>query len=243
MNRIQILDSILLQNQVNSLLNDQLSAFEHRSLPRNIRRFYTQHGDILKLIIECILLKMFVIDRNGTYADILTGQRLSSTKLSRYLFVIGTLIKQNTSIPLLHKFSTIANFLNSIVFLNEGVYPTLLHRITRTKYINVSTSLTSNPESISYEFQDRQLIWSAFAEAAAALQLPRLWNRNIKKNQKNNQLVVVNNGICPMDGHIVCNAHIVNCCGKIYCYICAVNLIGDNCLSCGKLVESVSVYI
>lgn len=244
MNRIQILDSILLDDQVLTLLNDKLKAFEDRSLPRTITRFYTRHSDKLKLLIELILIKLLIIDRNATYADLLTGQRLVFKY--RLPFVIGSLLRRVKSSQF-DRFASIGRFINTVAFLVQGTYPTLLHRLTGTQYVNVARSLTSSPESVSYEFQDRQLVWSALAEAAATLNVPRWWNRNNRKVRRVGGAagggvggdVVRSNGTCPVCEHTVCNAHVVGCCGSVYCYICCISLVGEECFACGEVVKSV----
>lgn len=61
----------------------------------------------------------------------------------------------------LHLSAKIANLLNSLVFLKQGLYPTVLHRV-----LNLRTKLTdpNQPRSTDLSTLTRELLWHSFAE-------------------------------------------------------------------------------
>lgn len=80
----------------------------------------------------------------------------------------------------------VLSLVNFIAFLFKGRYPTLSDRILGVSYIpisNTEVSLASNPEAISYEFQDRQLVWNTLTEFLA-FTLPLISVRKLMINLK-----------------------------------------------------------
>ena len=89
---------------------------------------------------------------------------------------LGKLVRQ------LNKYYAIFSLANFVTFLLNGKFPSLMDRILKVSYIpisNTEVSLASNPEAISYEFQDRQLVWNTLTEFLAftlpLISIKRLW--------------------------------------------------------------------
>lgn len=157
-------------------------------------------------------------------------------------------------LPLMKKLQRIYVFLslgNFLAFLIHGIYPSLTNRILGISYTPLSmtqVSLTSNPETISYEFQDRQLIWNTLTEFLA-FTLPLLSLRKLsvrlewlvkhystKKSPTEPMFRFLPESCCAIcyqesasksiagqnasvDDNMVTNPYITNC-GHVYCYYC-----------------------
>ncbi|CEP24144.1 unnamed protein product [Cyberlindnera jadinii] len=156
---------------------------------------------------------------------------------------------------------------NFLVFLVKGVYPNLLMRLLDIKMSYNSLELAKQKGDVSYEFQNRQLIWNTFLEFILFI-LPIL---------KNSQISAIFTKLLakPSTGKLdsiefkhlkerecaICfetsgkKQRIVNPvetnCGCKYCYVCLVTkLDGANnskekwqCLKCGSPVEYASPYV
>ncbi|GMG19318.1 unnamed protein product [Ambrosiozyma monospora] len=112
------------------------------------------------------------------------SQQLKQTSARLVRALSLTLLKK---LPLIKRVVTCASFLNFLIFLFNGEFPTLLNRLLQIKYtamIPTGVSFASNPETISYEFQDRQLIWNTLTEflvfIVPALSIPKLIRRTMR---------------------------------------------------------------
>ena len=90
-------------------------------------------------------------------------------------------------LPKLTNIFKVLSFSNFIVFLINGRYPNLINRIFRLRYKPINSmdvSFASNPETISFEFQNRQLIWNTLTEFLVYI-LPIISLPKLKRNLNN----------------------------------------------------------
>lgn len=176
-----------------------------------------------------------------------------------------SLIKQyNEKIsPILDKLNKLTSLFNTIIFLIFGDYISIFNRLFNIRYEKVNeltVSFASNPQSISYEFQDRQLIWNTITEVLSNISLPNISNlrKYITKNDGNNNDNSLNNNykhlperycaICfkedeVLENSLITNAYKLDNCGHIYCYLCLMRESKPwNCLRCGVESNKISVY-
>ncbi len=153
---------------------------------------------------------------------------------------------------MLQKLLKVTEFVNGLLFLTTGNYTTLLHRLCGIRHERIDdldVSFASNPQSISYEFQDRQLIWNGITEFLEHVQLPsisssvmRTWRKRWLRNRDREdgsdeegedmgEFKFLPERCCAFcyrgDGHgIVDSSLVTNCyvlpCGHGYCYMCIV---------------------
>jgi peroxin-2 len=134
----------------------------------------------------------------------------------------------------------VLSFLNFIVFLITGKYQSLNLRLLNIKITVFSIELAKlNKGNISFEFQNRQLIWNTFLEFVI-FTLPifqnskfqsifqRLLNRNDNSSNnsaKFNHLKERQCSICyenennKFNDYVITNPYKTNC-GHLYCYVC-----------------------
>lgn len=91
-----------------------------------------------------------------------------ATELEASNPILGFLLRKIMNyLPIIEAGSSFFEVANRIVFFALGDYTTLFYRLFRIRHERLNdsgVSFASNPQSISYEFQDRQLIWNAFTE-------------------------------------------------------------------------------
>lgn len=90
-------------------------------------------------------------------------------------------------LPKLTNIFKVLSFSNFIIFLVNGRYPNLINRIFRLRYKRINSmdvSFASNPETISFEFQNRQLIWNTLTEFLVYI-LPIISLPKLKRNLNN----------------------------------------------------------
>lgn len=276
-NRVLQLDGKLLDNEIFSSLSQRIhAAFGSSSLPVKVQRFATDHADELDLALKLALFKVTVWDKSTTYGLALQNLRLTDgtgstvSKLRRLLLLVTILTRYlygkfeslayrdepvaTKLIPNLQKVYSVLNLANFVAFLVRGRYSTLTNRLLGLTYAPLSNrqvSIASNPETISYEFQDRQLVWNTLTEFLA-FTLPMISMPNLVRNLKRllrirpkssddtGMLKFLPECCCPIcyqtaqnkspnvsvEDNLVTNPYITSC-GHIYCYYCISNKLDE----------------
>jgi peroxin-2 len=158
--------------------------------------------------------------------------------------VLQRLLRVRGACETIHRALELANF---AAFLSRGRYPKLSHRLTRTvmQYADIRATRT-----VSFEFVNRQLVWSGFAEFMVFL-TPVLWSARTSRRlsgllSRINLLGVGSNSsidaessspqisenripsaageqnlACPRcESSSPCMAHIALPCRHVFCYVC-----------------------
>jgi len=140
------------------------------------------------------------------------------------------------------------SWLNLIVFLWNGQYVSLIDRLLAIRLVYQFKTMS---RQVSFEFMNRQLIWSSFSEFIMFLmplvnldKIKRFFSRLLTGNRQHRR-EYVNENACP-----VCSASPLNTpfiaqpCGHRYCYYCLkTGMMVDKsftCCSCGRPVISMS---
>lgn len=231
-NRVLQLDGYLLEEQVESILEQQIKdVFSDTSLPLRIQRIGSRYGEDVGFLLKLLMFKLFVWDKSSTYGLMLQNLKLSNssstgknalTRLGK-LVLLGAVVARHVGSriasftysadfealhethpkiyallqkmirisPFLDRGYAITEFVNTLAFYTYGSYVTVLHRvfgITHERINESGVSFASNPETISYEFQDRQLIWNGITEFLGNIKdvkLPRgvarIWHRAVHR--------------------------------------------------------------
>ena len=87
---------------------------------------------------------------------------MTKKKHSNFHFLISiiTFMQASKFLNWLHISEKILNLLNSLVFLKQGVYPTVLHRVLQLKTELVDPN---EPKSADLSTLTRELLWHSFA--------------------------------------------------------------------------------
>ncbi|ODV85257.1 hypothetical protein CANARDRAFT_179861, partial [[Candida] arabinofermentans NRRL YB-2248] len=110
---------------------------------------------------------LYSLDDDDLDDDIVNDPEVSVLKTKVKQMTRKLLRSLRDQLPRLQKLYTILSLSNFLVFLVKGNHPNLLTRILHIKYkalTSTQVSFASNPETISYEFQDRQLVWNTLTE-------------------------------------------------------------------------------
>lgn len=213
-----------------------------------------QLNNIGKLVILLNIISTYSIEKITSFLYSNDFNQLENSNPKLYL-IFSKLIN---FLPLINNSSLLLEIFNKILFFIFGDYTTLYYRIFKIKHeiLNqIGTSFASNPQSISYEFQDRQLIWNSFTEFInniSDIKMPKIitniWNRTlIKVIKKDNEILKIDNdsmfrflperccAICYLndinqdkniDDNLITNPYITNC-NHIYCYFCLMNVMNN----------------
>ncbi|KAG7759110.1 hypothetical protein KL911_000247 [Ogataea haglerorum] len=194
------------------------------------------------------------------------------TKLHQFLHKI--MAKLQRLLPALQKWYAGLSLANFLAFLVHGQYPSLINRVLRIRYkplVSTQVSFASNPETISYEFQDRQLVWNTLTEFLVFImpmlsmsKLSKSVMRLLQTDQRLEEKETIYRflperccAICyqnttragetdaSIDEHLITNPFETSC-GHVYCYVCLMAKLEDGdpwqCLRCGERVEFVRVF-
>ena len=249
----------------------------------------------LCLALSLVLFKFSIWDKNASYGAMLQNLEYRNvkngggpmTKRQKGLYGLGTfgvaylLSRLDTvilsqegrdgsrigekirnylgNIQTVHAALSLVNFL---VFLTRGTYRTILDRLLG---VNLAVKNRTASREVSFEFQNRQLVWHAFTEfllfIVPLLHLPRLL-RKIARYLESTKGGVGNKGELrdlPIEKCAICfhgqgssineSTDIVNpyrgdCeCRALYCYTCLVSELiagegeGWTCLRCGHVIQ------
>lgn len=143
-----------------------------------------------KLTLLVHLLASHLIDKLISYSYSDDANELGVTNPT-----LNFLLKKFTNyLPIMKASSSFFEVVNRVLFLALGDYTTLYYRLFGIRHESLDTSaisFASNPQSINYEFQDRQLIWNAFTEFITNIsdvKMPKIvhraWKRALHKVMK-----------------------------------------------------------
>lgn len=258
MSRVQQIDAFLLDSQLSDLLVSQLSISP--SIDRNL----------IKFLIDTVLFKVTVFDKSQSYGLFLQnlkfGNKLTTSKKVLYwlLVVFGNYkLKSKLNFTAL-KVYNVLNFASYIAFILKNDYPSLILRLLRIKIKPINNHKMNN---LSFEFQNRQLIWNTFLEFVLFIlpiltnnaKFQYLLNNLLHPGSSSNQQQQVNISLikpnqCPIcvstHSNITLNFQItspykVNCCGRKYCYVCVLKKLDQakklgtkwKCIECQQDVD------
>ncbi|KAH3684443.1 hypothetical protein WICPIJ_004579 [Wickerhamomyces pijperi] len=237
MSRVQQIDAFLLDSQLSDLLVSQLSISP--SIDRNL----------IKFIIDTVLFKVTIFDKSQSYGLFLQnlkfGNKLTLSKKVLYwlLVVVGNYKLKSKLNSTALKVYNVLSFASYITFILRNDYPSLILRLLRIKISPINNNKMNN---LSFEFQNRQLIWNTFLEFVLFI-LPILTSNakfqyllnnllhpgssssSAQQQRANNSLIkptqcpicVSNHANVILDFQIT-NPYKVNCCGRQYCYVCVL---------------------
>ncbi|KAG0674185.1 hypothetical protein C6P40_002396 [Pichia californica] len=161
------------------LQNLKLSNGKQNNLNSNLNK-------LGKLLILINLISSYTLQKISSYLYSDEIGRLETTNPKIY----AVLKKIINYLPFLENLSSFSQIINKIAFYLFGDYTSLYNRFfgIRHHVLNqVGTSFASNPQAISYEFQDRQLIWNSFTEFInniSDIKMPRFVTRSWKRAMK-----------------------------------------------------------
>ncbi|CDK29977.1 unnamed protein product [Kuraishia capsulata CBS 1993] len=272
-NRVIQLDSQLLDDELGSLLNKQLD--DSISILK-----LSQWKDEFQLGLSLLLFRLTTW-RGSTYGLKLHNLALMGSKnglgLKKKIFLLGLILgkygyskfnsylyrengkeKVKEAIEKLTKLYQLLDFYNFVSFLVGGRFPNLAYRISQIE-LKKTKLVQEQSETISFEFQNRQLIWNTLTEFLMFI-MPKL---NLSYFLKSDAKIDPNLRFLPervclicyskdsnekkddsLDNHLVTNPHETNC-GHVYCYTCICNQLelGKRegklwaCARCGEEVE------
>ncbi|XP_047473820.1 peroxisome biogenesis factor 2-like [Penaeus chinensis] len=180
--RISQLDSIILNEEAYSLLKSQLLAAVKYVGQSSLTRFEPEIDAGLRyILLKCTIQKA----RSSIgqqllqikYDDLVSNKRLRNYVL---LLVLGRWLKQRAGnvatvvfrnenaglftsqcINVFEILYMVSQLLNLLVFLKEGIYPSVFERMLRLKPVS---SNIRNIRKLSYVYFTRELLWHGFAE-------------------------------------------------------------------------------
>lgn len=249
------------------LLDDELVTQLSSSL--------TEHKDELAVVLKLLLYKLTIGANDQSYGMFLMNlkyKNLRSWKKHTYILwlVLGKYLGDKLSSLMydqdswrsvlykrLERTYQVCDSLNFLLFLVKGSYPNLAMRLLNIKMSYNSLELAKQKGNVSYEFQNRQLIWNTFLEFILFI-LPILQNSQIntiftkllaKPSHQKDQLEFkhLKERECAIcfetlgKKQRIVNPVETSCCGAKYCYICLVTKLDGAtaskdrwiCLECG----------
>jgi peroxin-2 len=266
--RVTQLDAQLLDDELISHLSNQI----------------TDHKDELTVLLKLLLYKLTIGNNSQSYGMFLMNLRyknLHTWKKHAYVLwlVLNKYLGEKLSsmmydedsahskwYKMLERGYTLLDSLNFLVFLVRGSYPNLMMRLLGIKMSYNSLELAAQKGNISYEFQNRQLIWNTFLEFILFI-LPILQNSQVNtifsklltkpsqlkdsldfKHLKERECAICFEAsgekqriVSPMEAS----------CGCKYCYVCLVTKLEQasgtsekwKCLRCGEPVQYCIPYL
>ncbi|CCG80730.1 putative Peroxisome biosynthesis protein [Taphrina deformans PYCC 5710] len=262
--RVSQLDSHQLDQELFTLLSANLEA--------SLSLFATTStlSTISKVCLRAVIWKLGIWDNNNTYGAQLQSLRyLNLTPAKKLLLgfvsIFGPVLQERIGGGLQGKWRTLIAYAegvyevlalaNFISYIAGARYDSVLHRVLKIQLRPTSSAY----RAVSFEFLNRQLIWSQFTEFLLVflplLHLPRLRRRMAAylpqpEAQKLGFLPKKVCAICYSEG--IDGADIVNPyqadCGDLYCYGCIVSQLklaegeGWDCLRCGRRVRTAGAW-
>lgn len=275
---IHVLDGQLLDLEVeNSLFSGVNDSLLDMNLPPIVQRIKANYQPEIKLFIRVLLFKLLIWDKSTTYGFILQNLKLKLNKFNKlglllaviliYLnrkfesYIYGSGDDDNSNFrsvyleqvkPRVEKYKPLMKLLVTLRFLLNGKQTNFTHSILGIRYEKLQNFTNgvsiSNPESISYEFQNRQLIWNGVTEL---LKVAKIWDlpilrKNSKRSIDKTAMSQLNMGKCPICFEGACNPIEIKPCGDIYCYVCFMKHVsdedngGDVCVKCEYTINGFS---
>lgn len=264
--RVSQLDSHILDQEIFSLLSTNIDSA--LSLFQRTNTLST----VSKTLLRAVIWKLGIWDHGTTYGASMQQLRYFNLTPPKKLVlglitVLGPLIQEKIGDELTPRVRRVVSkleaayeilaMLNFVSFIAGSRYDSLVHRL-----MGISLRPTSQLyRAVSFEFLNRQLVWSQFTEFLLVflplLNLPRLRQRLGKyfpkpQAQHLGFLPLRKCAVCYLDGledaDIVVPYEAVEC-GHVFCYGCVVGQIkiaegeGWPCVRCGTLVKSARPYV
>lgn len=263
--RVSQLDSHLLDAELFTLLSSNLTS---------ALSLYSPTGRITTVAttaLRAIIWKIGIWDHDNTYGSQLQSLRYFNLTRNKKIIlglisVFGPILQEKLGGELQGRWKQLVTrleaayetlaLLNFLAYIAGGRYDSVLHRVLRVQLRPISSAY----RAVSFEFLNRQLIWSQFREFLLVflplLNLPRIRQRLVSylpqpESQKLNFLPRRVCAICYSEG--VEGADCVNPyeadCGDLYCYVCIVSQIrlaegeGWDCLRCGLKIKQAMPWL
>lgn len=256
--RVSQLDSHLLDQELFTLLNANVESA--------LGMFSTTAAlsTLAKAALRAVIWKIGIWDHSNTYGSQLQSLRyLDLTPPKKIVLglvtVLGPVLQERLGGEIqgrwrkivayaegLYEVLALANFVS---YIAGARYDSVLHRVLRIRL----TPTTSAHRAVSFEFLNRQLIWSQFTEFLLVflplLRLPRLKRKlaGYLPQPESQKLGFLPRRICAIcysdavEGADIVNPYEADC-GDLFCYACVVSQIklaegeGWDCLRCGHRV-------
>ncbi|CCF57364.1 hypothetical protein KAFR_0C03720 [Kazachstania africana CBS 2517] len=261
------IDSNLLDNELYDILWS--SVKENLDIANNKEEWEL----LLNTVIFLFVTKISNVGKvSTTYGSRLSG--ISFTSNRRSLYVVSVLSKylykkishyfysasaenSNLKSRLYRWIETVSNTFDLLNFLNyisamknsSKIYLTILHRVFDVKaMLNTSVpTFYENSINAGVEYQHRQLLWNAILELFNITLLSNNFLLMQARKTGGPTTNVIKNGksVCPLCNEFPTNPYKILCCGKIYCYVCAVkSLEWKHCASCGSTskLKAIALY-
>lgn len=253
--RVSQLDSHLLDAELLTLLSANIDSA--LSLYRTTDTVTT----VSKTLLRAVIWKIGIWDHENTYGSQLQSLRyLNLTKSKKITLglvsVLGPLIQEKIGGELQGRWRQIVAYAvgvyevlalaNFISYIAGSRYDTVLHRILGVQLRPISSAY----RAVSFEFLNRQLIWSQFTEFLLVflplVNLPRIRRKltSYLPQPESQKLAFLPRKICAIcysegvEAADCVNPYVANC-GDIFCYGCIMSQIslcegeGWDCLRCG----------
>lgn len=257
--RVSQLDSHLLDAELLTLLNanidSALSLYQSTDLV----------STLAKTLLRAIVWKIGIWDHENTYGSQLQSLRyLNLTKPKKVILglvsIFGPLVQDKIGGELqgrwrqiaayavgIYEFLALANFVS---YIAGSRYDTVLHRALRIQLRPVNSAY----RAVSFEFLNRQLIWSQFTEFLLVIlplvNLPRIRRRvtSYLPQAVSQRLGFLPRKVCAIcysegvEGADCVNPYVADC-GDIFCYGCIMSQVklsegeGWDCLRCARKVQ------
>ena len=256
--RVSQLDSHILDSELLALLSANLDS------ALSLYKSSDKYSPALKTLLRAVIWKLGIWDHGTTYGAQMQQLRYSNLTTPKKLIlglisVFGPLVNDILQQELSPRYRRIAtnvetcyeflSLLNFVSFIAGRKYDSPWHRLLRIKLYSSTIH-----RAVSFEFLNRQLIWSQFTEFLVVflplLNLPRLKMKWTQMQPKSVPVLAVHQcAICFVDGR---ESGIVvpykADCGDIYCYACVMGQLeihegeGWECLRCHQVVKSAEPY-
>ncbi|EEB20062.1 conserved hypothetical protein [Pediculus humanus corporis] len=169
--RITQIDANYFDNEINKILFNQILEVSKFLKPGALNNFKSE----LNFILNLVIYKYSILQKNSTFGQDLVGLKYNDSfkRTKLYLYPIlkyffpylkkkyeenGTRV--NNNVMLLKNILKISQFLNLLVFLVQGKYPTISDRLLNLKYVPTK----KYNRSVGYHFMTRQLVWFSILE-------------------------------------------------------------------------------
>ncbi|GMM30406.1 hypothetical protein DAMA08_031510 [Martiniozyma asiatica (nom. inval.)] len=139
------------------------------------------------LLLLALVLSHFYKKIDSWYHSLLNSQDNNYTLIEKLIIKIGK------RLTIINKILTVLDFSVTLSYLPFGKFSNLTYailNISHSPITSLGTSFAGNPETISYEFQNRQLIWNGVTEFMGIIQswqMPKsirvAWKRIVLKTQ------------------------------------------------------------
>lgn len=260
---ISILDGQMLDTELErSLLGRLDESLADITLPISLQRLKTNYGVEMKTLLRLALFKLLIWDRSTTYGLSIQNLKLSAStwqKIGLLVTIISgylaTKLESNIYArdgddpvfdlyvrrikPVVDKLGPVVDLLISVQFLlrsGSNAPSNLAHGLLGVSYAktqHLAVSGLADPQNVSYEFQNRQLIWNAVTETLKLAQLWQLpqWVRKWQQQQQQPETKAASGcAFCHSD--ICYNEIAVTPCGCRFCYLCFFQAASRGQLQC-----------